>query len=77
MKKIKILGTGCAKCTKLMENAEKAAKKLGIEYEIEKVSDINAIMSYGVMATPALVLDDKVKVVGKVPSQEDIEKILK
>ncbi len=77
MKKIKILGTGCAKCTKLMENAEKAAKKLGIEYEIEKVSDINAIMSYGVMATPALVLDDKVKVVGKVPSPEDIEKILK
>lgn len=77
MKKIKILGTGCAKCTKLMENAEKAARKLGIEYEIEKVSDINAIMSYGVMATPALVLDDKVKVVGKVPSQEDIEKILK
>ncbi len=77
MKKIKILGTGCAKCTKLMENAEKAAKKLGIEYEIEKVSDINAIMSYGVMATPALVLDDKVKAVGKVPSSEDIEKMLK
>ena len=76
MKKIKILGTGCAKCTKLMENAEKAAKKLGIDYEIEKVSDINAIMSYGVMSTPALVLDDKVKVVGKVPSQEDLEKIL-
>ena len=77
MKKIKILGTGCAKCTKLMENAERAAQKLGIEYEIEKVSDINAIMSYGVMATPALVLDDKVKVVGKVLSPEDLEKILK
>lgn len=77
MKKIKILGTGCAKCTKLMENTEKAAQKLGIEYEIEKVSDINAIMSYGVMSTPALVLDDKVKVVGKVLSPEDLEKILK
>lgn len=77
MKKIKILGTGCAKCTKLMENADKAAKKLGIEYEIEKVSDIKAIMSYGVMSTPALVLDDKVEVVGKVPSPEEIEKILK
>ncbi len=76
MKKIKILGTGCAKCTKLMENADKAAKKLGIEYEIEKVSDINEIMSYGVMSTPALVLDGTVKVVGKVPSPEDIEKIL-
>lgn len=77
MKKIKILGTGCAKCTKLMENAEKAAQNLGIDYEIEKVSDINAIMSYGVMSTPALVLDDKVKVVGKVLSPEDLEKILK
>lgn len=77
MKKIKILGTGCAKCTRLMENTEKAAKRLGIEYEIEKVSDINAIMSYGVMSTPALVLDDKVKVVGKAPSPEDIEKMLK
>lgn len=77
MKKIKILGTGCAKCTKLMENAEKAAKKLGIEYEIEKVSDINEIMSYGVMATPALVLDGTVKVVGKVPSPEDMENLLK
>lgn len=76
MKKIQILGTGCAKCTKLMDNAEKAAKKLGIEYEIEKISDINAIMSFGVMSTPALVLDGTVKVVGKVPSQEDIEKML-
>ncbi len=77
MKKIQILGTGCAKCTKLMENAEKAAKNLGIEYEIEKVTDINAIMSFGVMSTPALVLDGTVKVVGKVPSPEDIEKIMK
>jgi small redox-active disulfide protein 2 len=77
LKSIKILGTGCAKCTKLMENTEKAAKKLGIEYEIQKVSDIKEIMSYGVMSTPALVLDGSVKVVGKVPTPEDIEKILK
>lgn len=77
MKKIQILGTGCSKCTKLMENAEKAAKNLGIEYEIEKVTDINAIMSFGVMSTPALVLDGTVKLVGKVPSPEDIEKIMK
>jgi small redox-active disulfide protein 2 len=77
MKNIKILGTGCAKCTKLMENTEKAAKKLGIEYEIQKVSDIKEIMSFGVMSTPALVLDGKVRVVGKVPSPEDIEEMLK
>lgn len=77
MKSIKILGTGCAKCAKLMENTEKAAKKLGIEYEIQKVSDVKEIMSYGVMSTPALVLDGAVKVVGKVPAPEEIEKILK
>ncbi|HDP26003.1 MAG TPA: thioredoxin family protein [Deltaproteobacteria bacterium] len=76
MKKIKILGTGCAKCTKLTTNAETAAKSLGIEYEIEKVQDINEIMNYGVMTTPALVVDGEVKAVGKVPSPADIEKLL-
>ena len=76
MKKLQILGTGCPKCKKLAENAEAAAKSLGIEYEIEKVSDINEIMKFGVMMTPALAVDGEVKVVGKVPSPEDIEKLL-
>jgi small redox-active disulfide protein 2 len=75
MKKIQILGTGCPKCKKLTENAEAAAKELGIEYEIEKVSDINDIMNFGVMMTPALAVDGKVKVVGKVASVEEIKKI--
>ena len=76
MKKIQILGTGCPKCKKLAENAEAAAKELGIEYDIEKVTDINEMMKFGVMITPALVVDGLVKVVGKVPSQDDIKQLL-
>ncbi len=76
MKKIQILGTGCPKCKKLAENAETAAKKLGIEFEIEKVTDINEIMKFGVMVTPALVVDGDVKVVGKVPSTDEINQML-
>jgi small redox-active disulfide protein 2 len=76
MKKIQILGTGCPKCKKLAENAEAAAKELGIEYEIEKVTQINDIMKMGVMITPALAIDGEVKVAGKVASPEDIKKML-
>jgi small redox-active disulfide protein 2 len=77
MKKIQILGTGCSKCKKLAENAEAAAKELGIEHQIEKVTDITEIMKFGVMMTPALAVDGKVKIVGKVPSPEEIKNILK
>lgn len=76
MKKIQILGVGCPKCKKLMENAEVAAKQLGIEYEIAKVTDISAIMNFGVMMTPALVVDGQVKSAGKVISSADIKKFL-
>jgi len=76
MKKIQILGMGCPKCKKLAENAEAAAKELGIEFEIEKVTGINEIMKFGVMMTPALAVDGEVKVVGKVLSQDEIKKIL-
>jgi len=76
MKRIQILGTGCPKCKKLAENAEAAAKELGIEYEIEKVTEINEIMKFGVMVTPALAVDGKVKVFGKVPSSDEIRKII-
>ena len=76
MKKIQILGPGCFKCKKLAENAEAAAEELGIEYEIEKVAEINEIMSFGVMMTPALAVDGEVKVVGKVPSVENIKEML-
>lgn len=76
MKKLQILGTGCPKCKKLAENTEAAAKDLGIEYEIEKVTDINEIMNFGVMMTPALAIDGEVKVVGKVLSPDEIKKML-
>ena len=74
--KIQILGTGCPKCKQLAENAEKAAKELGIQYEMEKVTDINKIMEFGVMMTPALAVDGVVKSVGKVLSPDDIKKML-
>ncbi len=76
MKKIQILGTGCPKCKKLAENAEAAARELGIEYEIEKVTDINQIMKFGIMMTPAMAVDGKVKVTGKVPSADEIKTML-
>lgn len=76
MKNIQVLGTGCPKCKKLTENADTAAKELRLEYELIKVDDINDIMDFGVMMTPALAVDGEVKVVGKVPSVEEIKKML-
>lgn len=76
MKKIQILGTGCAKCEKLAANAKQAAENLGLDYEMEKVTNLNQIMGFGVMTTPGLVVDGNVLVTGKVPSPTDIEKML-
>ena len=75
-KKLLILGVGCPKCKKLTELVDQAAKSLGIEYEIEKVTDIKRITSFGVMMTPALVVDGEVKISGKVPSIEEIKKLI-
>ena len=75
--KIEILGTGCPKCKKLAELVEQAVKESGIEAEITKITEINEIMNYGVMITPALVIDGKVKIAGKIPSLEEIKKWLK
>jgi small redox-active disulfide protein 2 len=77
MKKLQILGTGCPKCMKLEELSRKAADELGIEYEVEKVKDIKQIMDFGVMMTPALVVDGEVKVAGRVPSLDDIKNYIK
>ena len=71
--KIQILGPGCPKCHKLAEIANEAADELGLEAEIEKVTQINEIVSFGVMLTPALAIDGEVKVVGKVPSTEELK----
>jgi small redox-active disulfide protein 2 len=76
MKKIQILGTGCPKCKKLAENTELAAKDLGIEYTLEKVTQLNDIIKFGVMLTPALAIDGQVKIVGKVASPDEIKKLL-
>jgi len=76
LRKMQILGTGCAKCKKLAELTEEAAKSLGIEFEIEKVSDVREIMKFGVMMTPALAVDGEVKFAGKVPSLDEIKKII-
>lgn len=74
---IKILGTGCKKCTQLYDLAEKAAIETEIEYDINKVTELNEIMDYGVMMTPALVVNGEVKTVGKVPKIEEIKEYLK
>jgi len=76
MKKIEILGPGCARCKKLAEQAMIAADELGLECNIVKVEDIREIMAYGVMMTPALVVDGQVKVSGKVPSLDDLKKLI-
>ena len=71
--KIQILGTGCAKCNALMMATEKPAQALGLTYELEKITDLRQIMAFGVMTTPALVVDGLVKVSGKVPSVDEIK----
>lgn len=76
MKKIQILGTGCAKCEKLAANAKQAADNLGLEYELVKIKDLNEIMAFGIMTTPGLAVDGKVLTAGKLPSPAEIEKML-
>lgn len=75
--KIQILGTGCPKCKKLAENAEAAAKVLQLDCQIEKISDINQIIAFGVMMTPALAVDGEVKMVGKSSSVDELKTVLK
>lgn len=70
--KIEILGTGCAKCKKTKEAVEKVLKENGKEAEVVKVEDFEAILNYGVMVTPAVVVDGEVKIAGKVPDEKEI-----
>ena len=74
--KIQVMGTGCPKCKQLAENADAAAKELGVEYELEKVTDINDIIGFGIMMTPGLAVDGDVKMSGKVASVEEIKEWL-
>jgi len=73
---IRILGTGCPKCHKLEEETRLAAEELQLDCNIEKITELKDIMAFGVMITPALVVDGDVKVVGKVPIRDDIKKML-
>lgn len=76
MKKLQILGSGCAKCTKLFEMSEQAARELGVEYEIEKVTSFEEMKKFRIMMTPALVVDGQVKVYGRVPGLEELKKMI-
>jgi small redox-active disulfide protein 2 len=76
MTKLLVLGSGCARCQELAERTQAAARELGLEYRLEKVSDLKAIMGFGVMRTPALVIDGAVKVAGRVPSVDEIKALL-
>ncbi len=76
MKKLLILGTGCARCGTLYAAAEQAAKELGLPYQISKVTDLKQIIALQVMMTPALVVDGSLKAAGRVPSVEEIKKLL-
>jgi len=75
--KVQILGSGCPQCKKTEQNARQALKSLGIEAEVEKVTDINQIIDFGVTVTPALAVDGEVKFSGKIPAVQEIEEVLK
>jgi small redox-active disulfide protein 2 len=77
MTKIQILGTGCAKCRQLASIAEQAAQDLGLQYELEKVTDVNRYAEFGVLFTPALVVDGVLKASGKVPSVDEAKQLLR
>lgn len=76
MTHIEILGPGCSKCQVLYQHADQAAQELGIEYEITKISDIEKILSYGIMTTPGLVVNGMLKLAGCVPSAEQLKGLL-
>jgi len=74
--KLTVYGSGCVKCQQLTANAEAAAWRLGLDFEVEKVTDVNAIIDAGVMRTPALAVDEEIVVEGKVPSSDELEQLL-
>ncbi|RKY18933.1 MAG: thioredoxin family protein [Planctomycetota bacterium] len=76
MRQVRILGTGCPKCRKLHERVEQAVREAGVEAEVKKVTDIGEIMEYGVMMTPALVVDGEVKLAGRVPPVEELKALI-
>ena len=76
MKKIQVLGTGCPKCKKLLELAQKTVEEEHIEAEVIKIDDINEILNFGVMMTPALAVDGEVKLTGRLPKADELKKLI-
>ncbi len=76
MKEIKVLGPGCPRCEKLAQMTREAADELGLDYHLEKITDIRDFPTYGLMMTPGLVVDGQLKVQGKVPSMDEIKGLL-
>jgi small redox-active disulfide protein 2 len=76
MRQVKVLGPGCAKCEELLKQTRAAVDEMGLDCDIEKVTDIMAITSYGVMMTPAIVVDGEVKASGRVPSMDELKRML-
>lgn len=74
--RIQVLGPGCAKCKELTKRTESAMQQLGLEAAVEKVTDLTEIMKFGIMTTPALVIDGAVKIAGRVPTEAEIQTIL-
>jgi len=74
--KLTVYGSGCAKCQQLTANAEAAARRLGLDFEVEKVTDVNAIIDAGVTRTPALAIDEEIVVEGKMPSSDELQQLL-
>jgi len=74
--KLQILGTGCPKCKLLTEHTERAAREIGLDYELEKVTDLDRIMEFGIVVTPALVVDGEIKVSGHVPTSARLKEVL-
>jgi len=74
--RIQVLGTGCAKCKELATRTENAARLLGLEVAVEKVTDVREIMKFGILMTPALAIDGTVKIAGRVPTEAEIQTVL-
>ena len=74
---VKVLGGGCCKCETLLANAKEAVARVGVDAEVEYITDFSVIASYGIMSTPALIVDDKIVSMGKVLKSSEIEKFLK
>ena len=76
MMQLKVLGPGCARCEQLAEITKQAAAELGVEYELEKITDLSEFLDYGLMMTPGLVVDGQLEIQGRVPTVQQVKEVL-